>query len=91
LYADNTFLKQLIEKRRDFYHGLHLQFVDYVTALGRVTLWDILYKGSVQHHLFAVVKNVCKKTKISCITNSVKVFSAEISLGVRQRCGTSPI
>jgi hypothetical protein len=38
----------------------------------------------------AVIKNMYKGTKISLITNSRKVLTAEISLRVRQGCSMSP-
>jgi hypothetical protein len=47
--------------------------------------------GKVTYHLIAVIRNMYKGTKISLITNSGKMLSAEINLGVRQGCSTSPI
>jgi hypothetical protein len=50
----------------------------------REELWNILYKRGIPHHLRAVIKNMYKGTKISLITNSGKMLSAEINHGVRQ-------
>jgi len=56
-----------------------------VKAFDRVDkekLWNILYKRGIPHHLIAVIKNMYKRTKISLITNSRKVLTAGINLGV---------
>jgi hypothetical protein len=85
---DNIFiLKQLIEKHREFDYELHLLFIYYVKAFGTVDrekLWNILYKRCIPHHLIAVIKNMYKRTKMSLITNSGKVLTEGINLGVRQ-------
>jgi hypothetical protein len=47
--------------------------------------------GKVTYRLIAVIRNMYKGTKIRLITNSGKMLSAEINLGVRQGCSTSPI
>jgi hypothetical protein len=68
--------------------------MDYVKAFDGVDtekLWNILYERGVPHHLIAVIKNMYKGTKISLITNSGKMLSAEINLGVGQGCSMSPI
>jgi len=41
--------------------------------------------------LIAVIKNVYKGTKISLITTSGKVLTAEINLGFKQACSVSPV
>jgi hypothetical protein len=43
------------------------------------------------HHLIAVIKNMYKGIKVRLITNSGKMLSTEINLGVRQGCSMSPI
>jgi hypothetical protein len=93
--AANIFiLKQLIGKHREFNHELHLLFVDYVKAFDRADrekFWNILYKRCISHQLIAVISNMYKGTKISLITNSVKMLCAEINLGVRQGWSISQI
>jgi hypothetical protein len=95
LCADNIFIvKQLTEKHREFNHELHLLFTEYVKAFDRVDrkkLWNTVCTRGVPHHLTAVIRNMHKGTKISLITISGKMLSAEINLGVRQGCSMSPI
>jgi hypothetical protein len=47
--------------------------------------------GGIPHHLITVIKNMCTGTKISLITNSGKVLTAEINLLVRQGFSVSLI
>ena len=87
---DVFFLKELINRRREFNLETHLAFVDYTKAFDKVNrdiLWLILRKRGIPNHLINAIKSLYINTKIILnLRNSLSKQIIHVNQGVRQGC-----